>query len=126
MSTILAVALGGAIGAVGRFAVVSGIGRLLGVGWPWGTLTVNVAGSIIMGIVIELSALAWSPSPQLRAFIVVGVLGAFTTFSSFSLEVVGLLERGQPVPAALYVAASVVICVAGVYLGMRGMRLVLA
>lgn len=125
MNMLLAVACGGAIGAVGRYLVVSQVGHWLGSGFPYGTLTVNVAGSFVLGVLIEIGALAWSPSPEMRAFLVVGLLGAFTTFSTFSLDVVVLAERGAFLPAVFYITASVVLSVAGLFAGMRLLRLVL-
>ena len=126
MKMILAVAAGGAFGAVGRYLVMSGVGRMLGPhDFPWGTLTVNVVGSVLMGVLIELLALVWSPSQELRAFLVVGVLGAFTTFSTFSLDVVVLVERGQNLFVAAYVAGSVLLCVGGLFAGLQIMRMLL-
>ncbi len=126
MKMIFAVAAGGAFGAVARYLVMTGVGRLLGPhDFPWGTLTVNVVGSILMGVLIELLALVWSPSQELRALLVVGVLGAFTTFSTFSLDVVALFERGQTLFVAAYVAGSVVLCVGGLLAGLHVMRLLL-
>ncbi|MEQ8965658.1 MAG: fluoride efflux transporter CrcB [Azospirillaceae bacterium] len=123
---ILAIALGGAVGAVGRYLAMSAVGHWMGHGFPWGTLAVNVAGSAAMGVLIEASALVWSPSPAVRALIVVGVLGAFTTFSTFSLDAVFLLERGRFAAAAAYVAGSVVLCVAALYAAMQATRAVIA
>ena len=125
MKILLAVAAGGALGAVGRYLIVSQIGHWLGSGFPYGTLTVNVVGSFILGALVETMALVWSPSPELRALLVVGVLGAFTTFSAFSLDVVLLGERGQSLAAALYVIASVALSVGGLFAGLRVMRLIL-
>ena len=126
MKMILAVAAGGAFGAVARYLVMSGIGRWLGPhDFPWGTLTVNIAGSVLMGVLIELMALVWSPSQEMRAVLVIGVLGAFTTFSTFSLDVVVLYERGQTLFVAAYVAGSVVLCVGGLFSAMHLMRAVL-
>ena len=122
---ILAVAVGGAFGAVARYLVMSGIGHWSGHGFPWGTLTVNIAGSFVMGVLVELMALVWSPSPELRALLAVGVLGAFTTFSTFSLDVVVLIQRGETMPAGAYVLASVVMCVIGLYAGLRLCRAIL-
>jgi len=126
MQTILAVAAGGAFGAVARYLVMIGVGRLLGPhDFPWGTLTVNVVGSVLMGVLVEVLALVWSPSQELRALLVVGVLGAFTTFSTFSLDVVALTERGQTLYAAAYVTGSVVLCVGGLLAAMHVMRMIL-
>ncbi len=126
MKMILAVAAGGAFGAVARYLVMVGVGRLLGPhDFPWGTLTVNVVGSVLMGVLIEVLALTWSPSQEVRALLVVGVLGAFTTFSTFSLDVVGLFERGQTLFVAAYVVGSVLLCVGGLLAGLHLMRLVL-
>ena len=125
-SLLIAVAAGGAVGAVGRYLMASAVGHWMGHGFPWGTLAVNVLGSIVMGILVEVMALVWSPSPEVRALLVVGVLGAFTTFSTFSLDVVVLIDRGELLPALAYIIASVVLCIAGLYAGMHGMRAVLA
>lgn len=120
----LAVAAGGAVGAVARYLVVTQAGLWLGGGLLLGTLAVNAVGSLLMGIFIEVSAPVWSP--EMRAALTVGVLGGFTTFSAFSLDVIALVEQGAPLPAALYVAASVILSLAGVYGGMRLFRIVLA
>lgn len=122
LSILLAVALGGAVGALARYLMVSGIGHVMGPGFPWGTLAVNVLGSVAMGAVIEVAALAWSPSPAMRAFLVVGTLGAFTTFSTFALDVVSVSGRGQDWAAIAYVAASVGLCVLGLFGAMRVVR----
>ncbi|MEM8587467.1 MAG: fluoride efflux transporter CrcB [Pseudomonadota bacterium] len=125
-SLLIAIAAGGAVGAVGRYLVVSAVGHWMGQGFPWGTLAVNVLGSLVMGILVEVMALVWSPSPELRALLVVGVLGAFTTFSTFSLDVVFLIDRGEFLSALAYILASVVVCVAGLYAGIHGIRAILA
>ncbi len=122
----LAVAAGGAVGAAARYLVVTQAGLWLGGGLLLGTLAVNAVGSLLMGIFIEVSALVWSPSPEMRAALAVGVLGGFTTFSAFSMEVIALVEQGAPLQAALYVAASVILSLAGVFGGMRLFRIVLA
>ena len=117
---ILAVAAGGALGAVGRLLLTSGAGHFLGHGFPFGTTIVNVLGSFVLGILMELStlALAWSLSAEVRAFLVVGVLGAFTTFSTFSLDAVTLWTRGDLVLAVLYTAGSVLFAILGFLTGM--------
>ena len=94
MSMIIAIAIGGAAGAVGRHFVNIGMASLLGHGFPWGTLTVNVVGSLIMGLLVHLMAVSWTVSPEMRALLTVGGLGAFTTFSTFSLDAVVLYSWG--------------------------------
>jgi CrcB protein len=125
MSQIVAIALGGALGSVGRFLLAGWVGRQLGAGFPWGTLAVNVVGGLVMGLLIELMAQSWSVSPAVRAFLTVGVLGGFTTFSAFSLETVLLFERGELPAAMAYIVASVVLSVGAVWCGLRLMRLLL-
>ena len=130
MMTVLAVAAGGAIGAAGRYVLAGWAERLLsawlGGGIPYGTLAVNVIGSFLLGVLVELLALSLSVSPELRGLLVVGVLGGFTTFSAFSLDTVLLLERGELGRAALYVLLSVCLSVGGLFAGLRLMRLVLS
>ena len=99
--------------------------HLLGTGFPWGTVFVNVLGSFAMGVLIELAALKLSMSLEMRAFVFVGLLGGFTTFSTFSLDAVTLFERGEMMPAFFYVLGSVVASVAGLFLGLALMRQVL-
>ena len=119
---LLAVAAGGALGAVGRYLVVSAVGQVFGTGFPLGTIVVNVVGSFLLGALTEAMALAWSPSPELRAMIAIGVLGAFTTFSTFSLDVALLYERGALGQAALYAGASVVLSIGAFFLGLALLR----
>lgn len=126
MSQIVAIALGGALGSVGRFLFAGWVGRVLGVNFPWGTLAVNVVGGLVMGLLVGLMAQAWSVSPAMRAFLTIGVLGGFTTFSAFSLETVLLFQRGDILAALAYIASSVVLCVGAVWCGLRVMRLILA
>jgi CrcB protein len=115
MKMVLVIAAGGALGAVGRHLVNVLAQSWFGSAFPWGTLTVNLVGCFLMGVLVETSALLWSPSPELRAFIAVGFLGALTTFSSFSLDVAVLYERGDVLPAAAYVLASVVFSIGGLF-----------
>ena len=122
MSQIVAIALGGALGSVGRFLVAGWVGRVLGVNFPWGTLAVNVVGGLVMGLLVGLMAQVWSVSPAIRAFLTVGVLGGFTTFSAFSLETVLLLQRGDILAALAYIASSVVLSVGAVWCGLRLIR----
>ena len=122
MKLMLAVALGGAIGAVARFQTVGLFARWFGIGFPHGTLFVNVLGSFVMGLFVELLAIKLNGSPEWRAFFAIGVLGAFTTFSSFALDVSVLTERGNLLAAGAYVALSVVLAVAGLFTGLWVMR----
>lgn len=123
---ILAVAAGGALGAVGRYLVVVQVGHWLGTSFPYGTIAVNVLGSFAMGALIETMALVWSTSLEVRAFLAVGMLGAFTTFSTFSMDVALLTERGAFGPAFLYVLSSVVLSIAALFAAMQLFRTLLA
>ena len=114
---ILAIGLGGALGAVSRHFLAAWISRLTGHGFPWGIMTVNILGSFLMGLLITYLSHHFNTTPELRAFIVVGLLGGFTTFSTFSLETVLLIERGQMAEAAGYVAGSVMLAVSGLFAG---------
>jgi CrcB protein len=125
MKMILFIAAGGAMGALGRYFVVIQAGHWLGFSFPYGTLIVNILGSFILGSLTEIMALSWSVSQETRAFLVVGLLGAFTTFSTFSLDVVYLFERGETASAAVYIAASVVLTIAAFMLGLRLFRFLL-
>jgi CrcB protein len=126
MKLLLAVAAGGAVGAVARYLVMSGVGVLLGSGFPYATLTVNVVGSFILGVIVESAALVWSPGEALRAFLVVGMLGAFTTFSTFSLDVAVLYERGAFASLAAYIILSVVVSIAALFAGLALVRAIAA
>lgn len=126
MKMILAVAAGGALGAVGRYLLIVQVGHLLGTSFPYGTMIANVLGSFAMGALIEISALVWSPPLELRAFLAVGVLGAFTTFSTFSMDVALLVGRGASLQAMAYVLASVVLSIVGIFAGMHLFRSLLA
>lgn len=126
MKALLAVAGGGAVGAMARYLVYVAAGHILGAGFPFGTLIVNIAGSFLMGALAEIMALAWSPSTETRLFLVVGFLGAFTTFSTFSLDFAVLYERGRLLLCAFYVGVSVICSVGGLFLGMWLFRRLLA
>jgi CrcB protein len=119
---LVAVAAGGAAGSVLRYVTVSLVGRIAGTSFPYGTLVVNVAGSAVLGALVAVFALSWSPSPELRALIVVGALGGFTTFSTFSLDAFYLVENGAYAAAAVYVFSSVALSIAGFAAGMTGAR----
>jgi len=119
MNQIVAVALGGAFGAVIRFLVSSGIYQWLGRGFPYGTLVVNVIGSFMLGLLTEsLMQQRITITFEYRAAILVGFIGAFTTFSTFSLETFYLLEQGQLTKAALNIATSVSACIFAIWIGL--------
>ncbi len=126
MGIILSIAAGGAVGALARYAVMVRAGQMFGLDFPMGTLIVNIAGAFIFGTLIELMALKWSPGQEMRAFLVAGVLGSFTTFSTFSLDVVTMIERGNYMFVAIYVTVSVVTAVAALFGGMALFRWILA
>lgn len=125
MKIILAIAAGGAVGAVLRHLINVQSMLWFGPGFPWSTLFVNVVGSFLMGVLVETSALVWSPGPAMRAMIAVGFLGALTTFSSFSLDVGGLYGRGDLLTAFVYVALSVVLSIGAFFAALALMRTVL-
>ncbi|GAA0622104.1 fluoride efflux transporter CrcB [Brevundimonas kwangchunensis] len=116
MTRFLIVAAGGALGAMARY----GLGRLLPAGaWPWGTLAVNVVGGLAMGLLTGwLAFRGGAGGENIRLFAAVGVLGGFTTFSAFSLEAALMIERREFALASGYVAASVVLSIAALFLGL--------
>jgi fluoride exporter len=112
LSTYLAVALGGALGSLGRFWLGNQVAALTGPAFPWGTLLINVIGSFVIAYFGSLTAASGriAVPPDIRVFVMVGICGGFTTFSSFSLQTVELLRAGAPGRAAAYVIASAVLC----------------
>ncbi|SDG67084.1 fluoride efflux transporter CrcB [Alloyangia pacifica] len=118
--TVLQVALGGALGASGRYLTGLAMSRLLGKGFPWGTLTVNILGSFAMGVIVVL--LANTAGNRFAPFLMTGVLGGFTTFSAFSLDFATLYERGDIAQAGLYVAVSVAVSLAALFAGLSVTR----
>jgi CrcB protein len=118
----LIVFLGGGVGAALRHGVNIGTARLFGVSFPYGTLTVNVVGCLAMGLLAGYFAFKGDTSQHWRLFLTTGILGGFTTFSAFSLDVAALYERGEPMLAVGYIAASVVLSLVGVFAGLALMR----
>ena len=119
VTTWLAVAAGGALGSLARFWIAAVMTMLTGPRFPWGTLLINVLGSFIIGLVAGLTAMPQRVGmhPDVRAFLMVGVCGGFTTFSAFSLQSLELLQAGEMVPALGYMLGSVVLCLIGVWAG---------
>lgn len=117
MLQLIAIAGGGAVGALARFWVSGGVYALLGKSFPWGTLTVNVLGSFVMGFLFVLFLERLAAAPEWRAAVLVGFLGAFTTFSTFSIETLALMEQGALGKALANALVSVVVCVLACWLG---------
>ena len=119
----LSIAIGGALGACARYGVGTFAIRFFGIGYPYGTLIVNILGSFLMGALIEYMAQRWSPSPEIRSLLVTGFLGAFTTFSTFSLDVAVQVQKGDYLIAGGYILLSVVLSIAGLFAGLHLLRL---
>lgn len=115
MPVLLAIALGGAIGSLARYAVAVLAGDWAPGSWPWATLTVNVLGCLLIGILA--TRLPGTGRPWLRPFLLTGVLGGFTTFSAFALETGVLLDAGAWTPAGAYVLTTMVVGLLAVRLG---------
>lgn len=126
MMTILWVAMGGAVGAAGRYLVAMQALRFFGPGFPWGTFAVNIAGSLAMGVLAGAFAHRLQVSNEIRVFLMTGVLGGFTTFSAFSLDVSVLLARKDYLMSAIYIIGSVSLCLAALFIGLRLARVLFA
>ncbi len=122
MQLFLAAVAGGALGSGARYLVYVTLMPLLGMAFPWATITVNIVGSFLMGAVVEASSSLPGGSALGRTFLATGVLGGFTTFSAFSLDIFELFERRQPLVAAIYVVASVGISLAALVAGLAMVR----
>lgn len=122
MQLLLLACAGGAIGAGLRHLVNLTTVRVLGLDVPWATMTVNVVGSLVMGGLVAYVLVRMPEDLMLRVFVATGILGGFTTFSAFSIDVVGYLERGELTAAAAYIAASVVMSIAACFAGFAVLR----
>lgn len=122
MNGFLAVFLGAGIGGALRHGVNLAALKLLGSGFPFGTIFVNIIGSFIMGVAIEWFALKFDPGQTWRLFLTTGILGGFTTFSAFSLDAALLMERGAYVMASSYILISLIASVGGLFLGLLLIR----
>lgn len=118
MTQLVYIAAGGATGALMRYWMSNGIYALLGRGFPYGTLTVNVTGSLLMGFLYVFMIERMDISVEWRAGLMIGLLGAFTTFSTFSIETLNLLESGEQLKAAMNILLSITLCILGCWLGM--------
>lgn len=117
MLQLFAIAVGGAAGALLRFAMSNGVYKIMGRDFPYGTLAVNILGSLFIGVLFILLIEKLAVASVWRAGLMVGLLGAFTTFSTFSLETFTLLEDGAFVKAGLNVLLSVVLCLTATWVG---------
>jgi fluoride exporter len=120
--SLLAVAVGGAAGSVARYLLILAVGQWIGARFPMGTVIVNGLGCFAMGALSELAALTWAPSAEMRALILVGVLGGFTTFSSFTLDLGTLVGRDELAAALAYLLASMVLTILGFFAGLWAVR----
>lgn len=121
---VLAVAIGGGLGAALRYLLSGAVYRVLGTDFPYGTLAVNLLGSLLLGWLMEATEYGASAAPMLRLFLGVGLCGGFTTFSTFSYETMRLLSDGVYLQALLNVAGSVGLCILGIWLGMLLARVI--
>ena len=119
LSSLAAVAVGGALGATARYLSYALLGQYAAM---YATLAVNVSGSFLMGVLIESSGLLWSMSRDTRLFLAVGILGSFTTFSTFSLDVILLYSRGKLLLCALYIVSSTILSIGALAVGMQLIR----
>jgi len=122
MTNILYIAGGGALGALLRYWMSSGVHFLMGKNFPYGTLSVNLTGSILIGFLYVLLFERVEASPEWRFALIIGLLGSFTTFSTFSIETLNLFQTGQQIKAVLNILLSVSLCLTGCWLGLLAGR----
>jgi fluoride exporter len=125
MGVVLAVGVGGGLGALARYYIAGWV-QAVSAHFPWGIFIVNITGGLLMGMIVEASALRLNLSPELRAFLTVGILGGYTTFSTFSLDSALMLQKGQYGQAAAYVLGSVVLSIFALFAGLWIIRAVYA
>jgi len=125
MGTVLAVGVGGGLGALARYYIAGWV-QPPGVAFNWGIFVVNITGGLLMGMIVEASALRLNLSPELRSFLTVGILGGYTTFSTFSLDSALMLQKGQYGLAAAYVVGSVVLSIFALFAGLWIIRAIYA
>jgi len=124
IGVLVAIAIGGAVGSLLRYVVASQVQSAVSPGFPWGIFVVNITGGFIMGVIAELGALKMSFTPELLAFLTVGILGGYTTFSTFSLDSALLIERGDYVGAAAYIVGSSPLSIMALFAGLWIVRAV--
>ncbi len=117
MGMLFSVGVGGGLGALARYYIAGWI-QPAGAQFNWGIFIVNITGGLLMGLIVEASALKLNLSPELRSFLTVGILGGYTTFSTFSLDSALLLQKGQYGLAAAYMVGSVVLSIAALFAGL--------
>jgi|SRR3954467_9761572 CrcB protein len=125
MGVVFAVGVGGGIGALARYYLAGAI-QSAGALFPWGIFVVNISGGFLMGLIVEGSALKFNLSPELRSFLTIGILGGYTTFSTFSLDSALLLQRGEYLQASFYMIGSVVLSILALFAGLWVVRLIYA
>ena len=125
MKVLLAVAIGGAIGAIARFQLSQSFIKSFSGDFIYNILVANIVGCFLMGVCYEFINLKMNVGVEWRAFFMVGVLGAFTTFSSFALDVFILVERGSYLNASMYILSSVVFSIVGLFVGICIMRTII-
>lgn len=123
MGQVMAIMAGGALGAVSRYGVSIGIHAWLGRAFPYGTLAVNVLGSVLAGLLVTLFLERLATSPEWRGAVLIGFLGSFTTFSTFAVETVSLAENGNAAGALMNGLLNPILCIAGVWLGVVAGRI---
>ena len=121
MGMVFAVGVGGGLGSLARY-YLAGLLQPAGATFNWGIFLVNITGGFLMGVIVEAGALKLNLSPELRSFLTVGILGGYTTFSTFSLDSVLLLQKGQYAQAAFYVTGSVVLSIGALFAGLWMVR----
>jgi fluoride exporter len=125
MGMVFAVGVGGGVGALARYYIAALV-QPAGTAFNWGIFAVNISGALLMGLIVEASALKLNLSPDLRAFLTVGILGGYTTFSTFSLDSVLLLQKGEYAQAAAYIIGSVVLSILALVAGLWIVRVLYA
>jgi len=123
MQNIVVIALGGMIGAVSRYVVVLFFQQFFNIVFPWGTLIVNISGAFLIGVFVEMFS-AVLVSPAWRLFILVGCIGSYTTFSTYSIETVNLIRDGEWQFAIYNILLNNILCISAVVLGIYGSRVI--